>query len=88
MMAEPLPRWLMRAYARLWVAFKGQEFSSKQASKILSKGSQATSLVLSELRKAEWLTTKLDAIDARKRTYQLKAPEIITNEVAGGTADE
>jgi hypothetical protein len=82
-MAEPLPRWLMRAYSRLWVAFKMQEFGSEQASATLLKRGQATSLVLSELRKAGWLSVKLDANDTRKRRYQLNSPEIIVCKIAG-----
>jgi hypothetical protein len=79
-MAEPLPRWAMRAYSKLWAEFKSSEFDYNAATKVLHNG--MTSVVLSRLKKNGWLEVKLDPIDSRKRVYKLKTPEEALKEIA------
>lgn len=80
-MTRPLPKWLMQSYAELWIAFKSKEFEHDDASKIIKKKS-LVSPILSELKRAGWLTIKLHPVDSRKRIYQLKSPDEAVKEMA------
>lgn len=73
-MTEHLPEWLMIRYSKLWLKFKDKEFTKEQAEKTLNKDT-ALAVVLSELRKADWLKLKMNEEDARKSVYQLKNPQ-------------
>jgi len=71
----------MRCYAVLWVRFEDVEFNRVQAIELLPHAEKRINLVLSRLRRAGWLSVKLDTTDARKRRYQLKFPETIMREI-------
>ena len=42
------------------------------------------SVILSEMRKSDWLEMRLYPNDARKRLYKLKAPDEVVKEIAKG----
>lgn len=79
---EPLPRWIMERYSKLWVNFRNSDFTFDDAKKILSRDN-VISLTLSQLRKSGWLEAKLSAEDARKRVYRLKSPEEAVARISG-----
>jgi len=84
-MSKPLPKWLFLRYAKLWKEKKNQNFDFDEAKGLLKeKNDKTVSVILSNLRKHGWLKIQLDPNDARKRTYQLKPPKDILEEVAGG----
>ena len=69
---RPLPKWVMTSYAKLWKKFDSKPFYHTEAARILRR---TTSVLLSFLRKAGWLTIQLDQHDSRKRVYILKNPK-------------
>ena len=71
-MVKPLPKWIMQKYSQLWVHFKENEFEHSQAAEIIQEN---TSVLLSHMRKSDWLTIQLHPEDSRKRVYRLKSPE-------------
>lgn len=76
MATQPLPKWLMLRYAKLWKNFGDKEFEFEDALQILNEKDENTvSVTLSQLRKHGWLLAKLHPYDSRKRIYQLKNPE-------------
>ena len=83
---EYLPKWEMKAYANLWNAFKTRKFSHEQAVKILNMKKEIVSIIISDLRKFDWLGVSLDQKDSRKRLYELvdssKAWKIILKELS------
>ena len=79
-MTKNIPKWIMQRYAKLWKKFKNKPFNYDDALSLLNE-KEALSVVLSELRKAEWLEVKLDPNDTRKRIYVLKNPEKAINEI-------
>lgn len=82
-MSKPLPKWLFRRYARLWKEKKSDEFDYDEARRLLKeKDDKTLSVILSELRKHGWLKATLDPSDARKRTYRLRSPQDLINEIA------
>ncbi|MEM3700188.1 MAG: hypothetical protein QXL57_04915 [Candidatus Bathyarchaeia archaeon] len=84
-MTNPLPKWLFLRYAKLWKEKKNQNFDFDEARRLLKeKDDKTVSVILSDLRKHGWLKTFLDPNDARKRTYQLKSPQDIVEEIALG----
>jgi len=80
-MTLPLAKWLMKAYAELWLAFKSGEFDHDQASKIIKK-KRLVSPILSELKRSGWISIKLHPEDSRKRIYELKSPDEAVKEMA------
>jgi type I restriction enzyme M protein len=74
----------MLRYCKLWSAFEEKEFTHWQAAKALSEN-ETLGVILSAVRKAGWLETKLDPNDLRKRVYTLKSPEEVVKEI---TRDE
>lgn len=74
-----LPKWLETRYDVLWSAFEGSAFKAGDAAKALkaqyNDSPDQVNVVLSELRKKDWLTVDFDKDDARKRIYQLKSKE-------------
>lgn len=73
-MAKHLPEWVFNRYAKLWSKFKDKEFSYEDAKDFL-KEKTAMSVLLSELKEADWIEVKLNPQDTRKRIYKLKNPE-------------
>ena len=72
----------MQQYSTLWNKFRDKEFNHEDASKTLNK-SNITSIVLSKLRRADWLEIRLNPNDSRKRVYKLKNPEQAVREMQG-----
>lgn len=82
-MTKPLPKWVMRHYATLWNKFKNKEFNYEQACKtIKEKDKRILSVILSELKRNDWLKIKLDPKDSRKRIYQLENPEKVVEKMS------
>ena len=79
-MTQPLPKWIMQRYSQLWNSFGNEEFRYDDASRTLNK-SNTVSVLLSGLRRAGWLETKLDPKDGRRSIYKLKGPEQAVREV-------
>ena len=76
-----LPKWLEERHSVLWKKFGDSTFRMDEAVECLKVrlGSQKdeVAVVLSELRKAGWVSVELDPEDARKRIYQLKSKDDI-----------
>ena len=73
-MIKHLPEWIMKRYAKLWHRFRDREFTKEQASDVL-KSDKSLAVFLSDLRKAGWVSIKLNEGDARKTIYKLKDPQ-------------
>lgn len=73
-MAQHLPEWIMKRYAKLWSRFKDKEFTREQAEKVMPNDG-AIAVFFSDLRKAGWIEIKMHQDDARKTIYKLKNPE-------------
>ena len=84
MSKETAPPWLVKRYMKLWDRFKDKSFSFEDAQKTLKEDNKFLSVVLSEMKKEDWLTLELDPEDARKRLYKLRLLE----EVMSKTADK
>ncbi|MEM5816139.1 MAG: hypothetical protein QXL14_03795 [Candidatus Aenigmatarchaeota archaeon] len=82
-MVEPLPRWLMKAYSKLWIKFKNKEFNHEEASKTLNDD-KMVSIILSEMKQRGWLEIRLNPEDSRKRLYKLISPEKAIKEISKG----
>jgi len=80
-MSEPLPKWIMRSYSVLWSRFNSNNFGYSDAFKILNNDNMI-SIILSKLRKSDWLVIQLDQKDARKRIYHLRNPEEVIRDMA------
>ncbi len=70
-----VPKWILEKYIRLYFTFGLKMFTFEQAYTTLKKlgcDKTKTSLVLSKLRKASWIETRMATEDARKHEYLLK----------------
>ena len=79
-MTKPLPKWIMKSYAKMWLKFSNREFDHPQAIGIL--GQQHASVIISNLKKNGWIDATLNPTDSRKRFYKLKSPESAIGEMA------
>jgi type I restriction enzyme M protein len=79
-MTEPIPAWIQARYAVLWRKFKDEEFTFKQAEKVL-RNNKGINVFLSDLRKAGWIVVGLSEKDIRKRVYKLNNPNEIYGEM-------
>ena len=71
-MRKELPNWIEKRYAMLWKGIADKQFDFDEAQKLLSSDKKAiVSIVLSEMRRAGWLTVETNNKDTRKRFYQL-----------------
>ncbi len=59
----------------LWNTFRKKEFDHKEACDTLKDEEATVSLVLSDLKKAQWLEVRINPQDSRKRVYKLISPE-------------
>lgn len=80
-MSELPPDWAFEIYSKLWVNFEENDFTNKDASKLIKD--KTLNQGLSFLKKTGWLGIRLNPNDARKSIYKLKNPkdtimEIIT----------
>ena len=80
-MTQPLPRWVMQRYSKLWSEFDVREFEHSDAARVLSSDNML-SIVLSALRKSGWMEVELSSEDLRKRKYRLKRPEQAVLEIS------
>ncbi len=80
-MVELLPKWVVRRYIKLRKEYGTEKFTFKNAQEALEDDSRVVNLLLSELKKAGWLTSEHHPDDARKRLYQLKGIENIFKEL-------
>lgn len=80
-MVKPLPKWLQIRYADLWSKFGEESFGFERAKKSLEE-EEYLSNVLSELKKAGWISVGLNSKDSRKRVYELKKPKEIIEKIA------
>lgn len=72
----------------LWKAFKTDKFSFDEAQKTLSDDGRIVNLCLSELRRANWLSSFQNPDDTRRKLYQLNNPENILGEIAKEETDK
>ena len=87
MSKEVAPAWLVKRYMKLWDKFKDKDFSFEDAKKTLKEDNNFLSVVLSEMKKEEWLTLELDPEDARKRLYRLIPLEEVMKKTAEKAID-
>ena len=87
MSKEVAPAWLVKRYMKLWDKFKDKDFSFEDAKKTLKEDNNFLSVVLSEMKKEEWLTLELDPEDARKRLYKLLSLEEVMKKTAEKAID-
>jgi len=84
-MSKPLPKWLFLRYAKLWKEKRNQNFDFDEAQRLLrEKDDKTLSVILSDLRKHGWLEASLDPNDTRKRTYRLKPPQDVVENITRG----
>ena len=72
---NPLPKWVMKVYADLWVIFKDKSFLFSEAVQKLEIPRERMSVIISELNKAGWVDVEINKKDTRKRKYKLKMPD-------------
>ena len=82
MAKETAPAWLVKRYMGLWNKFKDNTFSFEEAKNTLKEDNKFLSVVLSEMKKEDWLSLELDPDDARKRLYKLRSLEGVMNKTA------
>lgn len=72
-MTNPIPKWVMLAYSKLFKEFQDKSFTTDQAKNLL--GTKAAT-VLHKLNKAGWIEfVGVDKDDQRKRYYKAKNPQ-------------
>lgn len=80
-----IPRWLETRYKILWDSFGSFPFGLEDAVRVLEEKNkdrrEEVPVFLSELRKAGWLSMKLDPNDARKSVYVLKSRKEMIGEL-------
>ena len=79
-MTKLIAKWVLKYYVRLWSEFSENAFTREEGGSVIGKDS-LTGVVLSELRKAKWLSETLDEKDARKRIYHLLNPTKIIESI-------
>jgi len=80
-----LPKWVENRYKVIWDKFKDNPFRVEEAEKVLEdnrvESLEGINMLISELKKAGWLTVELDPKDSRKRNYRLKSKEKIISDI-------
>ena len=85
MKTEPLPKWIMKKYAKLWHKFQDKEFTYKDVTDLFSgENINVIRTMVSQLRKCGWLTVSLDPKDSRIRIYKLRSPDEAIKEMKDG----
>lgn len=82
-----LPKWLAGRYAVLLKVIGDEQFDFDKAHKVIRKyfpkdDDRIVRLMLSQLRKAGWITAQFDEKDARMRVYKLNDPHSVYSKVA------
>ena len=81
-MIQPLPKWLMQRYAKLWLTFRENQFEYQQAKKARSeKNDKLLLVVISDLKKHGWLAVEQNPEDKRKSVYSLTSPNKAVEEI-------
>lgn len=62
-----LPKWIGDYYLKLWDRFDIEDFTFQQAIEVVEK--KHASVVLTDLRRNDWISSKLHPTDNRKRIY-------------------
>ena len=82
-MTNPIPKWVMVRYSRLWKKFGNNPFIYDVIEKVLKlDDNRVISVFLNELKTAGWINIELHKDDMRKRQYILKSPELVVGEIA------
>ncbi len=82
-MVNPIPKWVMKRYSKLWKKYNRKTFTYEDIKKVLTvDDTRMISVFINELRKANWIEIQLDKEDTRKRIYQLKSPNLIVEQIA------
>ena len=81
-MTSPIPKWLTRRYAILWEKFKEGEFTYEDAKNTLGDKEEVAIVVLSMLKKSEWIEIEKNPKDKRTKLYKLVAPEKAIMQIA------
>jgi len=80
-----LPKWLAVRYESLWEAFGEIPFAFDEAAEVLKQKNKDhesnVTVVLSELRKAGWISVQPDPRDARKKIYHLEIRKKTVREI-------
>ncbi len=71
-MSKPLPKWLLKKFAKIWREKGGTEFDYSEAINILNESPKKTGSILSKLHKAGWVTREKSPEDKRKRIYKIR----------------
>lgn len=82
-----LPKWLSSRYAVLLRVIGDEQFDFEKAYKVIhasfpNDDMRIVRLLLSQLRKAGWITVEFDEEDNRMRVYKLNSIETIYNQIA------
>ena len=81
-MTELIPQWIFKPYAKLWLKYKNKPFIFKEAMELLDiKEQRILSDIFSELKKANWLTSKRDSDSPRNRIFRLRSINTIFKEL-------
>jgi len=81
MKVSPIPKWIQKRYAKIYQKLDNKEFTHNDLKKVLRDGDKTINVIISELRKANWIVTKFDEEDYRKRKYTLKEPNEIYKQI-------
>lgn len=82
-MTNPIPKWVMARYSKLWKKFEGKKITFDDIKSTLTiDDNRLISVFLNELKTASWVDIELDQEDSRKRIYTLKNPQEIVEEIA------
>ena len=77
-MTYPIPKWLQLRYSKLLKEFGKSCFTYTQAKNVLKEVDEnIVSVIISNLKKAEWIEVKKNKIDSRKKDYRIVAPDKI-----------
>ena len=82
LMTELIPQWIFKPYSKLWIKYKNKPFTFKEAMELLDvKEQRILSDIFSEMKKANWLTSKRDPESPRNRIFRLRNFNTITKEL-------
>ena len=85
--AGVLPKWIVKRYAILNKVISNRQFDFEEAYTVISKSfkkddERIVRLLLSQLRKAGWITVEFDKDDNRMRVYKLNELNKIFQQIA------
>ena len=81
-MANPIPKWVMFRYAKLWKKYKDKAITYDDIQNTLkSDDKNVIGVFLNELKKAGWIKAQLNEKDSRMRDYTLRNPLEVIGEI-------